>query len=270
MGEKLKEYQQLQNDKQGTGSKIVAAVHRSPVRLSPPSGRTSPSWTDAGPPVLSTSSPAISMIMGPVTPTSDRESPEVTLENIIKGSRVRQAPAVTEIDRQRLETLLEDLELDERYAALEDEDLADTQVESEEEPDSAYMLTSETSMASGYSFITCSPQDVSWNPDTGTESSDEEEYDEEQVFSEQQDWQAALADVTAAKDEEIRLKLAAHEGLKATAAEITRLEQEKAELIRKLSAPVDSRLLCSGIYLQHTTPQPLRNISTCLVLWDRN
>ena len=173
-GEKLKEYQQLQKDKQGTGSKIVAAVHRSPVRLSPLSGRTSPSWTDAGPPVLNTSSPAISMIMVPATPSSGRESPEVNLENIVEGNRVRQAPAITEIDRQRLETLLEDLDLDERYAALEDEDLADTQIESEEEPDSAYMLTSVTSMASRLSFITCSPQDESWHPDTGTESSNEE------------------------------------------------------------------------------------------------
>ena len=149
------------------------------MRFLPPSGRTSPSWTDAGPPVLNTSAPAISMAMGPATPTGGRESPEVNLENIVEGSRVRQAPAVTEIDRQMLERLLEDLDLDERYAALEDEDLADTQIESEEEPDSAYMLTSVTSMASGYSFITCSPQDEPWHPDTGTESSDDEEYDED-------------------------------------------------------------------------------------------
>ena len=80
------------------------------------------------------------------------------------------------------------------------------------------MLTSVTSMASGFSFITCSPQDESWHPDTGTESSNEEEYDEEMVFNDQHDWQAALADVTAAKDEEVRLKLAAQEGLKTTAA----------------------------------------------------
>ena len=93
-------------------------MHRSPVLLSPLSGRTSPSWTDAGPPVLNTSSPAISMIMGPATPSSGRESPEVNLENIVEGNRVMQAPAVTEIDRQRLETLLEDLDLDERYKAL--------------------------------------------------------------------------------------------------------------------------------------------------------
>ena len=96
------------------------------MQLLPPLGRTSPSQTDAGPPVLNTSAPAINMAMGPATPTSGKESPEVNLESIVDGSRVRQAPAVTEIDRQRLEALLEDLDLDERYAALEDEDLADT------------------------------------------------------------------------------------------------------------------------------------------------
>ena len=85
----------------------------------------------AGPPVLNASAPASSMIMGPATPTSGRASPEVTLENIVEGSRFRQAPAVTEIDRQRLETLREEFDLDGRYAALEDEDLADTHIESE-------------------------------------------------------------------------------------------------------------------------------------------
>ena len=55
--EKLSEYLKLQKDKQGNGNKtvIVAAVHRTPgpMRYSPPSGRSSPSWVDAGPPQCS-------------------------------------------------------------------------------------------------------------------------------------------------------------------------------------------------------------------------
>ena len=59
--EKLAEYLKLQKDKQGNGNKtvIVAAVQHTPgpMRYSPPFGRSSPLWVDAGPPVLHTGTP---------------------------------------------------------------------------------------------------------------------------------------------------------------------------------------------------------------------
>ena len=53
------------------------------------------------------------------------------------STRVRRAPPVTDIDRERLTMLLGDLDLEEHFATIEDADLEDTHIESEED-DEAY------------------------------------------------------------------------------------------------------------------------------------
>jgi hypothetical protein len=107
--EKLAEYQKLQKTKQGDSSKkIVAAVHpaQGTVRFSPPSGRSSPSWVDAGPPVFSPCIPATPMLASPSIAMDVETPPE-----LMDQARVRTAPAMTEIDRDRLHALINDVKV---------------------------------------------------------------------------------------------------------------------------------------------------------------
>ena len=75
--------------------------------------------------------------------------------------------------------------------------------------------------------------------------------DEEPVFSDYEDWQEAMASVTAAKDEEAKLKLAAQEGLRTTAAD-SDSSPERGEgrahssVVSTIGQQLGSRMLCRG------------------------
>ena len=125
-------YLKLQKDKQGNTNKtvIVAAVHCTPglMRYSPPSGKSSPSWIDAGPPVLHTGTPqtpAIWQVMEDPAP----DTPTMTME----GPMIRQPTATSDIDLQRLQALISDIDLEEHFAAIKAEDLEGDAIDSDEE-----------------------------------------------------------------------------------------------------------------------------------------
>ena len=189
--EKLSEYLKLQKDKQGNGNKpvIVAAVHRTPgpMRYSPPSGRSSPSWVDAGPPVLHTGTPQ----MPAIWQVMEEPAPD-TPPTIMEGPRIRQPTATSDIDLQRLQALIADIDLEEHFAAIEDEDLEEDAIDSDEETEE--MLIAMDMHCKGAinsqdnSFMTMTESrntitDETWDPETGTDVDEQDhELDEDMAY----------------------------------------------------------------------------------------
>ena len=184
--EKLAEYQKLQKTKQGDSStKIVATVHpaQGTGRFSPPSGRSSPSWVDAGPPMLSPCIPATPMLASP-SMAMDVETPP----DLMDLARVGTAPAMTAIDRDRLHALINDVDLEELFAAIEDEDLEDAAIDSEEgeqlaEEMARHCRVSGMTDSTGILSATVTATDESWDPDSGTGECPDDDEDDELAYA---------------------------------------------------------------------------------------